>query len=285
MQVKILATEFMASYGSNRLRASTYRGYEVNIRKYIVPAIGEIHIESLDETDLDTLDKSMRILAPKSKIYVHATMRKMLNWAIKRKWINRNAYNQYDLPKPEEYKYQTLKEEEIQKILQKVKGDPLEIPITMALKYGMRRGEILGLQKSDLDATKRILHVQRTRGKENHEDVITPCKTKKSNRFILVDNETALLLMRQKNQICDLSPYQLNAKFTRFIEQNDLPKIRFHDLRHSYATYMLSEGVNPKIISNVLGHSRIETTLNIYCHPDVEEQSTCLFIWKNKKQS
>ncbi|MBQ9802654.1 MAG: tyrosine-type recombinase/integrase, partial [Clostridia bacterium] len=75
------------------------------------------------------------------------------------------------------------------------------------------------------------------------------------------------------------SPKTLDLNFKRFMDLNNLPVIRFHDLRHSYATFMLYKGVNPKIVCNVLGHSSVKVTLDLYSHPDVSMQAVCLDAW------
>ena len=89
---------------------------------------------------------------------------------------------------------------------------------------------------------------------------------------------------------------QLEHRFKKFLQKYDFPQIRFHDLRHSYATLMMSKGVNPKIVSMILGHSGVDVTLDIYSHPDVSMQRICLqnkkgtrlgafFMWRRERDS
>lgn len=242
--------------------------------------------------DLDTLDQitdelHRAGLSNRSILYVHATVRKMINFAIRRGYLDQNPYDRYDLPRIRKYTYRVLPEDEIRRMLQLVQGTDLDIPVTMALCYGLRRGECLGLMPAfDLDVCRNVLHIERTRSVENKKPVITPCKTEDSNRYILLREEHTLMLARSIARqnwhtfACDLTPMQLEHRFKRFLDQHDFPRIRFHDLRHSFATLMLAKGVNPKIVSSVLGHSDVSVTLDIYSHPNVDMQQACLDAFK-----
>lgn len=281
MTINELATEFSASYMQTRLRPSTIRGYQTNLNNHTLPYIGEKHVEDLTVDDLDILTATLREhLSSKSIVYVHATLRKMLNFAIRRRYLTNSPYELFDLPRVEKYHYQVLDREQMSRMLELCKNTPLEIPITFALCYGLRRGETLGIiPAKDLNTYSGILHIQRTRSSEHGKEVVTPCKTDKSNRLIMLKPEHTALLKSQENgteYACKILPHFLDKQFQRFLIENDFPQIRFHDLRHTYATYMLANGINPKIVSTVLGHSTVSITLDIYSHPDVRMQSVCL---------
>lgn len=281
MTLHNLAADFTKNYMQTRLQASTMRGYTVNLNNHILPRLGDITPQELTADDLDELTAELRgTLSNKSIIYVHATLRKMLAYALKRGYIEKSPYGTYDLPRVNAYRYNIWREEELLTALHQIKGTNIEIPVTMALCYGLRRGECLGLIPSlDLDAKNNVLHVQRSRSVERGGLIVTPCKTKHSNRHILLKPEHSRLLLRSclpGQYAYDASPKTLDNNFKKFMELNNLPLIRFHDLRHSYATYMLYKGVNPKIVSGVLGHSSVKVTLDLYSHPDVSMQSVCL---------
>lgn len=276
-----LATEFTVNYMQTRLRPSTVRGYSVNLKNHILPQLGDVLAQDLTADDLDELTAELSLmLSNKSIVYVHATLRKMLAYALKRGYIDKSPYGAYDLPRVEEFRYNIWREENIHLALRLLAGTSIEIPVTMALCYGMRRGECLGLIPSlDLDRRNNVLHVQRTRSVERGGLVVTPCKTKRSNRHILLSPQHTKLLMqscRPGEYSYPRSPTVLDTTFQRFIELHGLPRIRFHDLRHSYATFMLYKDINPKIVSNVLGHSSVKVTLDLYSHPDVSVQQACL---------
>ena len=89
-----------------------------------------------------------------------------------------------------------------------------------------------------------------------------------------------LLAKKRGEFICDISASKLNYNFKKLLEDNNFKKMRFHDLRHSYATLMLAKNINPKIVQTVLGHSKIDTTLDIYSHEDLSLQANCINVWK-----
>ena len=285
MQIVELATEFLENYGVRRLRPSTLRGYRVNLEKHFLPiVICEEQVE-IDPPFLDlvTVELHRKGLSNRSILYVHATVRKMLNYAIRRGYLNQNPYGRFDLPRASKYHHRILFQDEMQRMLEAVQGTSLAVPVTMALCYGLRRGECLGIiPVFDLDVKQSTLHIQRTRSVENKKTVITPCKTDQSDRFILLRPQHVQLLERaaalpdSNGLACTLTPMQLEHRFKRLLDEHDFPQIRFHDLRHSYATLMLAKGVNPKIVSSVLGHSGVDVTLDIYSHPDVSMQKVCL---------
>lgn len=282
MTLNILSQEFIEKYMLQRLRPSTIRGYRVNLERHILPILGGLEVGDITVDTLDYLTTVLtQNLSNRSAVYAHATLRKMLNYAIRRGYIDRNPYTMADLPRVEKYRYRVFRPDEIRNIFELVKGTPLEVPITLALYYGLRRGECLGVIPSlDLDPHTHVLHVQRTRSVEYGKTVVTPCKTDKSDRYILLAEPHAEMLRGMmtsaERYACPLSPGSLDWHYKAFLRKHGLPMIRFHDLRHSYATYMLSQDINPKIVSSVLGHSGVAITLDIYSHPSVSMQRTCL---------
>ena len=281
MTVKELCNSFMSRYARDRLRPTTIRGYQTNIDRHVLPVLGDIDIADLTPEDLDTLSDALRDkgLCNRSAVYAHATLRKALNYAVKRRYIPANPYDWFDLPRIEDYHYQVLNAEQIHRLLSHTKGtDPLKLAVRLSLSYGLRRGEILGLiPEKDLDLCDCTIHIQRSRTIEEGREILTPCKTKHSNRRILILKSDALDLSTiLHGYAVPLTPTQLDKRFRDLLDREQLPPIRFHDLRHSYATLMLQRGVNPKIVSTVLGHSCIAITLNIYSHPDTRMQSICL---------
>ena len=275
MKTKDLMQEFDKCYITERLKPTTANGYRVNIRCHILPYIAETPIEKINLKTLEELTDTLRAkgLSNKTIVYVHATLRKALNFAIRRRTINWNPYEPYDLPKVEQYKYKTLNPLQIQILLDGVKGKEIEPYVRLAVCYGLRRGEILGISTDDYDPEHGILHIQRTRTAVNGQPVITTCKTKKSNRYILVAKEDEPYILGKS---FEWSPTHLDTEFKKVLKSNDLPKeIRFHDLRHSYATWMLTQEVNPKIVSEVLGHSSVKVTLDIYSHANTSMQRVC----------
>lgn len=281
MNLSELSADFARRYAAHRLRPTTARGYETNMRRHVLPTLGGVQVGELTAEHLDELAERLtaRGLATRSVVYALATLRKVLNYAVKRGYISANPFARFDMPRVEEYRYITLTEAQMRAVFEATAGgDPLGLAVRLALRYGMRRGEVLGvIPEIDLDEGRHTLHIQRTRTIEQGKTTVTPCKTKKSNRFLLLSaDDVATLSHVRHGYAVPLTPTQVDKRFKAFLAAHDLPDIRFHDLRHSYATLMLAKGVNPKIVSTVLGHSGVDITLDIYSHPNVEMQKACL---------
>ena len=160
---------------------------------------------------------------------------------------------------------------------------------TLAIETGMRKGEICGLKWEDVDLVARRLAVKRTLLRASPEPILGPPKAGRS-RAVAISPQTSGLLKRHRIKQNELKlslgdgyidqdfvfakedggPLQINnfaqRSFARLIEKAEVPKIRFHDLRHTCATLLLSQEVNPKIVQERLGHSDIAMTLNRYSH-------------------
>ena len=283
MYLTELADEFMRKYAERCLRPSTVRGYRINLNRHVLPRLGDLDVQMIDVDDLDELTDKLAAtgLSNRTIVYVHATVRKMYNYAIRRGYVDFNPYDRFDMPTIKKFHHRVLHEDDIHRLLLCVRGSSLEIPVTLALCYGLRRGECLGVMSGlDVDFGNNVLHVQRSRGIENGREVVSHCKTDSSDRFILLHPDHTALLYGKPGFACPLTPTVLDKRFKMFLDLHGFPSIRFHDLRHSYATLMLSKGVNPKIVSSVLGHSGVDVTLDIYSHPDVSMQRFCLDAFK-----
>ena len=283
MTLQDLAEEFLKNYCERRLKPATVRGYRVNLKNHALAGRELLDVQQLTVNDLDELTDELlaKGLSKRSTVYIHATLRKMLNFALRRCYIKQNPYDLFDMPKVPKYRHRVLPEGEMKRMLECSRGSSLHIPITLALCYGLRRGECLGIIPSE-DLAGCILHVQRTRSVEHRQEVITDCKSEDSNRYILLKEEHAQLLKksaRRGRYACELTPNQLESRFKSFLIQHEFANVRFHDLRHSYATLMLAKGVELKIISDVLGHSDLSITADTYCHPDVSVQQRCLDVF------
>ncbi len=261
-----------------RLRPTTISGYNVNIDNHIIPYLATVFLEDLSANDIDYLTERLQNkgLTNKTILYVHATFRKMLNYAKKRGYIDRNVYDQVDLPRADAYSYKILNKYELRLLVDAVIGTRLELPVVLAACYGLRRGEVLGLLRDDYDPVEGVLHIRRTKTNVSGTVYTTPCKTVNGDRYILISESHRHLFEGNTDSIVPLSQYQINSSFQKLSARLGFEGLRFHDLRHSYATLMMNEGVNPKIVCSVLGHSDVSVTLDIYSHPDVNMQRQCL---------
>ena len=285
MTVYELLQIFEVNYIRERLRPTTQSGYMVNINNHIIPHIAPIEISNLTVNDIDCLTGTLHRegLSNKSILYVHATLRKALNFAIKRGFISFNPYELADLPRAEDYSYLTLDARSVQILVSKARGKRIYPAVILALYYGLRRGEVLGLRGSDYDPDLGVIHIRRTRSYIKSGIYETPCKTKNGRRSILIEPEHAKMfrILQPDEYLIKYSQYVLNKDFADLANSIGYPGLRFHDLRHTYATLMMKNGVSPKIVSSVLGHSDVSVTLEIYSHADIDSQRACLNVLKN----
>ncbi len=193
---------------------------------------------------------------------------------------------------------QTWDAEQLRAYLQHVREDRLFAAWFLAATTGMRRGEVLGLRREDVDLTAGTLAVRQAITAVGYRVVVTEPKTERSRRRISLDPATIAALrdhLKQqakerlawgpayrdqglvfaKEDGSPVHPDEFSKAFQRRASDAGLPRIRLHDLRHTYATLALAAGVHPKVVSDRLGHSTITLTIDTYSHsiPSLEEQA------------
>jgi integrase len=206
-----------------------------------------------------------------------------LNQAVKWRLISYNVAALTEAPRVEKREIEPLTMEQARALLEAVRGDPYEALYRIALSLGLRRGEILGLRPADVDLERRELRVsgalQRVRGKL----VRTAPKTKPSLRTLPLPDTVYQVLaehLRRQLQIfpnaeyvfvsrngTPIDPHNLLRRFKAGLKRANLPSsVRFHDLRHSCATFLIAQGEHPRVIMDILGHAQMSTTMDIYGH-------------------
>ncbi len=281
------------------LKPTTARGYEVNIRKHIIPCLGNIHLDKLTRRDIMLLHNTMKSEGSSAKTirYAHRVLSMCLKEAVLDNQISKNPCDGVKLPKDTKYNAATLNSEQVQCLLVGAKQSPIELELLLAVTLGLRRGEVLGLRFSDFDFTKGIVHIQRqiTVVKSSKEPPLgstewglTGLKTQESDRVLFVPSTTLAAVRERQKQYkinrlkygkeyqdsdfvcCNerghfINPHTLQTQHKKLLKQLGLPIIRFHDLRHTYATTMIEQKVPLPTVSHMLGHSTITTTADIYC--------------------
>jgi integrase len=180
-----------------------------------------------------------------------------------------------------------LSPEQVKVFFEAISGHRLEAMFVLATTAGLRQGELLGLRWEDIDAKESVLHVVRTLSKTNGGVVFNPPKTPKGRRAVGLTRVATEALERHKaKQVEEKGTWcqdhglvfpnihgdprsqrgPILEALRKVLRDNKLPEIRFHDLRHTCATLLLSKNVNPKIVSEMLGHGDVAFTLSVYSH-------------------
>ncbi len=160
--------------------------------------------------------------------------------------------------------------EQVKILFNNLDGETIEtqLAIKLAVYCGLRRSEIYGIQWKDIDLKNKTIHIQRSRLKVSGVDTISSTKTINSNRVIPINDDLIELLIKTKKDkdfIFKKADRDIGEKLHRVQEKANLPRIKFHDLRHTSGTLLLANGIDVKTVSEFLGHANISTT-SIYVH-------------------
>jgi integrase len=285
------------AHARTRVRPATYDGYESLVRCHVNPFLGslplaELHPLHLQDLYADRLNPTppQRALSASTVLNLHLLISQSLRQAVRWQLLTTNPAAGAQPPRPRRPQQLVATGETLKQILRHLRGHPLlELPTTIALTTGMRRGEILGLRWGDLtpdhtsahiqqtlQATRTGLHYQQPKTHRSRRPIALPATLAALLDKHLLDQDNRRLKLGQNWQDTDLivergdgrpiNPDTLSSLWRRFVREHDLPPVRFHDLRHTHATLMLLEGIHPKIVSERLGHATIGITLDTYTH-------------------
>jgi integrase len=289
-------------------RPRTIEHYEGNIRLHIIPGLGSKKLAKLTATDVERFLAGRRAagLAPRTVHHIRAVLRNALKKAVRNRLIPFNVAAEADPPNVPREEMRTFDRDQVRKLLVAVKGSPLEALFVLAVGLGMREGELLGLRWSDIDMDRGVVRVARelqwirVSGSEGQrEAALVEPKSRTSLRTLPLsapavealrdhrarwrDHKLALgdRYLNQWNLLFvgahgePLYPKSVWREWRRILAIAELPNIRFHDLRHTAGTLMREQGVDVKVIQEMLGHSSVSTTLDVYGHvtPGLRQQA------------
>ena len=293
---------WMENVVENDVAHRTFHNYQSQIRNHILPALGKKKLRTLKLEDVEGLYRSMAAsgLSSATVRYVHAVLRRALKQAVVRGLVPHNAAEGASLPRTGKQEIRPLSPDEVRRFLAAARGDRLEALFVVAVTCGLRQGELVGLRWGDIDLEARRLTVRRQlqRSKDGSGLVFSPTKNKKNRAIRLGNHGIEVLKAHRRRQSEEkrlakglhpesdlvfvttqgtpLDPPNLVARsFKPLLRRAGLPDIRFHDLRHVCATLLLSQGVSVKVVQEVLGHSSVSVTMDVYSHvlPDMQEKA------------
>ena len=200
-----------------------------------------------------------------------------MDFAVAQKIIPENPCKAVALPKVEHKEMQTIPAEQLRAFLVEAKASGVYEMYYTELATGLRRGELLGLKWLDVDLEAGVIRVKRRITRVDGQIVETPLKTKNSYRTVAISQQAVEVLMQQKAKTNDeyvfpspnggpISPDSVNNMLRRVLARAGIPRARFHDLRHTFATVALQNGMDIKTVSGMLGHFSAGFTLDTYAH-------------------
>lgn len=283
--------------GGGPRKASTLNGYRRELDLHVLPTLGHVELQDLNASHVGVLLAGLKVsgrrdrpggLAPKTVRSVAMTLRTILRAAVKDRIIAAVPINNDDIPKGEEIASPEMKfwsPQELSDFLASVDDLAWRTVFAVAGSTGMRRGEVAGLRRKDLDLDGAKLHVRSNRVTVRYEVVTTTPKTKKSRRTIALGPNVVAMLreylatrpaMLPDALVFDVHPDSISQTFDRAIRRANtaraaeeralLPALRFHDLRHTHVAHLIARNMHPAKISARLGHSTVAYTMDRYGH-------------------
>ncbi|PTV98618.1 site-specific recombinase XerD [Halanaerobium saccharolyticum] len=276
----------------NTVAYSTYRVYGSIIRNHLKTEIGDIKLKELETRHLQQVlnDRFDSGLNTGTVRLIYAIANKALKQAVKERLIYSNPSKGVELPtKQEEEKLHIWNKKQVSRFLARAKKHKYYMIFFLAVNTGMRRGELLGLKWKDIDFNKKRLEVKRQAVKTDKGIILKKPKSKAGNRVIPITNNVVKELKRHKirqsenklalgnnykdqdlvncNKLGEpISPMMAYIEFKNLSRDINLPEIKLHDLRHTFATLFLENGGNIKTLQQILGHSSITVTMDTYSH-------------------
>ena len=290
---------WMENYAKVKLRPSTFKTSQGFLKNHIKPQIGSVPLAELTSLDLQRFYKHLldggrvdRIeakkkpkgLAPKTVRNIHQMIGSAYNLAIEQHLVTKNPTQGCALPKVEHKEMKTLTADQLSAFFQEARDSGVYELYYLDLATGLRRGELLGLKWTDVDLDRGVLKIQRAISRQDGKVVEAPLKTKNAYRTLPVSADAIDVLVQQRRKTGNsewvfpspsggpMSPDSVLHMLQRVLKRAGLPRIRFHDLRHSCASLLINNGCGLKEVQEWLGHSDISTTANIYGHLETQRK-------------
>jgi integrase len=283
------------------VKVRTFENYESIVRVRVVPRIGKRQLAKLTALDLQSLYTELAEsgLSARSVHHTHRVLHQAFGQAVRWNMIPRNPCDGATAPRATRTEMKVLTPEQAKTFLNATADHPAHALYTLAITTGMRAGELLGLQWADIDLDAGRLTVQRALQQQNEAGLVfvTPKSTRSRRTIVLSQRAVAALRVHRDRQAfrrkqvgsawrdLDLvfagptggpvDPSWSRQTFYAALAAAGIPRVRFHDLRHTAATLALMQGVHPKVVSDMLGHSTVGLTLDTYSHllPAMHQQA------------
>jgi integrase len=315
---KLTVEKFLATWLENikaSVRPSTWERYQDFVRLHIVPEVGRVPLAQLSPQHVQGIytQASKKGLSATTVHHLKTVLHTALADALQKRLVAYNATEGTKPPKIEHKEMQTFSQEQVDQFFEAIKGDRLEALYILAIWTGMRQGELLALRWNAVDLEERVLWVRASLRYRHQQFTFQRPKTDKGTRRIkIAPMAVAALREHKKNQLTERmqlgdawqgaekreddlvftnhwggpmdASNLLKYCFYPALKQAKLPRIRFHDLRHTFATLQLKAKTPAKTVSTMLGHSTIAITLDTYTHIDLDDQDEAIAAMERRFQ-
>lgn len=287
--------KWMDEYMMFSIREQTWKSYESVIRLHIIPNLGNKKVASLTTSVVQKFYNKLLSEGKTSSLVrdAHLILHQAMDVAVKENLIAKNPTDGTKIPKVEYKPKKILNETQLEMFMEAIKEDELWYDFFYTeITTGLRRGELCGLKWCDFNETTGQLNVMRTVTTHKGGGLKTgETKTQKGTRTIYLPPSTVKLLSERKNKVSSewifpnfydnskpINPSTAYLKLKHILKNAGLPSIRFHDLRHTFATHALSNGVDARTLSGILGHTNASFTLDTYTHVTNDMQKNASVI-------
>lgn len=281
--------------------AATYKSYSDTVHNHIVPEFGMLALQSLSAEHLQKYyNRKLKTLSSTSVLYHHRVLHTALEHARRFKKIQHNPCDDITPPQKAVFEAELPDAQMVESVLEEINGTVMYMPVVLALTTGMRRGEVCGLTWSNVYTDEGYIHIGQAM-KRDHDNylVIDTTKTKRARDIPLTEECRATLKAQRAAQaqaklfygqayqnndlVCcwedgrKLDPDYVTKSWSKIKRKLKIEKkTRYHDLRHNFATALLTMGKNMKVVSDLLGHADIRTTYNFYAHVEMEAKKEAI---------
>jgi integrase len=282
---------WLAEHVKPSVRPATFTSYDQQVRVHITPSLGHVELAKLSPQNIQRYmnEKTAAGLSSKTVRYHRSVLAMALKQAHRQGLVSQNVATMVDPPSAKKYEIQSFDQSQAHTLLEALKGERLGALFTVALSLGLRRGEALGLRWQDVDFDANTLRIAQQLTRSNHELIFSEPKTGKSRRVLPLPATLAGALRERRRQQLEermaagdkwtdsglvftarhggpIDPRTVKRHLDRILKAAGLPHCRVHDLRHFCASLLLAQGVPLKIVSDILGHTQISITADLYTH-------------------
>ena len=304
--------KWMDEYMIFTIKENTIKGYRSQIDHQIKPFIGHKQLASLTTADIQKFYNKIKkegrvhphpihghVLSDSMVRKIHMMLHEAMEVAVRERYIVRNPTDNTTIPKKTTTEKQVLDDSQLNRFLEAIQCEPYWHDFFyVEVMTGLRRGEICGIKWSDIDFNEGTLCIKRSVStKEGGGVSIGETKTDAGVRAIIMPPSVATLLWKKRSDAINewvfphytnpsdpLHPSSAYKKLKTLLKRLELPLLRFHDLRHTFATQATDGGVDPKTLAGILGHTDASFTLDTYTHVTSDMQRGASAIVNNMMQ-